>query len=687
MRHLSQRTLAAVIVCTCIALCLVTPVSAFYFEFHYFETDKLVYEVGETINMVAKLIADFSEDGWCYVSFAVVTDQGPTFSNSYYIPSSNDVRYFNSYYTIMPEDTSPGPIGSQAFVIFNVEIYDSYSQGGGDTIVVNITRGHLSVVPLSLLSIEFNTNTTIEFKVTSTHNQSIPYGNRPVTVTLLNSTFDPIIQSNTITSSSGNVQMNWTSTTGPPEEYTVVVEGNGTEDFLPFSESFPIEVTRAASNLTVLSSPSSVHCQTPDGSQIESVDILIEQTTWGGQPISDSIIQWETSFSSGIMNFLGNGHYSVSISFNVEPGLYNVNLTSVNPFYQNESELVIVDVIPYVVQLSTTNSSWSTIRGSNNTLNISINSTLLQSQVIPIAIIDSIGEIGANMSVITNSLTELVIPIADNTSLGPHTITIEISDSSFLAQESLELEIIVYGTINVTAGFDLVYYGETAEIDFNVTDDNGQKVRTVDVRIFADTAVSPFVTISNANITFSIQVLFPLSIYPGLHSLYLYVSSPWCEETNISQSIVIWMRTSIVIIVGNPDPPGPTSSLGISPTGYDSDLIFSTSSSGSIISPPPILVSGTTFTEPPTTLDTSLESCPRLSSGTSNRSTDSANSLTSESGNGHTVLSRNDLNGKVPELLAINSSTDFDVQPYDMTPHSADSSPDKTTSASMPRSF
>ncbi len=673
MGHLSQRSLAAIFVCTFIALCLVTPVSAFYFEFHYFETDKLVYEVGETMNMVARLIADFSEDGWCYVSFAVVTDQGPAFSNSYYISPSSETRYFNSSYTILPEDTSPGSIGTQTFVVFNVEIYDSYSQGGGDTIVVNITRGHLSVVPLSLLNIEVDTNTTLEFKVMSMHNQSIPYGNSPVTVTLLNSTFDPILQSNTTTSTSGEVQMNWTDTTGPPGDYTVIVEGNGTEDFLPFSESFPITVTRSSSNLTVLSSPSSIHCQTPDGSRIESVDIVTEQTTWGGQPISDSIIQWETSFSSGIMNSLSNGLYSVSIPFNVEPGLYNVNLTSVNPLYQNESELVTVDVRPYIVQLSTTNSSWSTTRGSNITLNISINSTFLQSQVIPIAIIDSIGEIEANMSVIANSLTELIFTITDNTSLGPHIVTIEICDISFIAQVSLELEIIVHGTINVNAGFDLVYYGETTEIALNVTDDSGQNVAIVDVRIYADKADVPFITINNANITYPIQVLFPLSIYPGLHNLHLYVSSPWCEETNISQPIVIWMRTSIVIIVGNPDPPSPTSPVDISLINYDSDLILSTSSSGSIIRPPPILVSGTTFTESPTTLDTSLESCPRLSSGTSNCSTDLANSLTSESGNGHTVLNRNDLNGGVPELLAINSSTDLDVQPYDTTPHSADS--------------
>jgi hypothetical protein len=659
---------------------MVTPVSAFYFEFHYFETDKLVYEVGETINMVAKLIADFSGDGWCYVSFAVVTDQGPTFSSSYFISPSSNPRYFNSSYTILPEDTSPGVNGTQAFVIFNVEIYDSYSQGGGDTVIVNITRGNLGVVPMSPLNIEFNANTTLDFKVVSIHNQSIPYRNSPVTVTLFNSTSYPILQSNTATTSNGAIQINWTDTTGPPGNYTVVVAGNGTEDFLPFSESFPLTVTRAGSNLTVLSVPSSVHCQTPDGSQIDSVDILVEQTTREGQPISASIIQWETSFSSGTMNALGNGLYNVSIPFNTEPGFHNVSLTSANPLYRNESESITVDVIPYIVQLSTTNDTWSAKRGNNITLHISINSTLLQSQLIPIEITDSIGEIEANMLVAANSPSAITLSISDNTSLGLHTISIEVIGGSFIAQDPLELEIIVNGTIHVNAVFDVIYYGELAAINLNVTDDNGLSVESIDVRIFGDTIVTPFAIISNGSTSLSMEILFPLWIYPGSHILHLYINSPWCDETNISQSIVIWMRTSIIIVVGNPNPPIPLSPVQISPIDYDAEVIFSTSSSGSIINPPPIFVSGTTSTELPTTLETSLESCPRLSSGTNNRSTDLANSFISESGNGHMVLKRSELNGGAAELLAINSSTDLDVQPYDITPHSADSCPETMTS-------
>jgi hypothetical protein len=667
---LSQRTLASIIVCTCIVFGLVAPVSAFYFDFHYFETDKLVYEVGETINMVAELIADFSGDGWCYVSFAVVTNQGPAFSDLYYVSPSTDIRHFNSSYTILPEDTSPEVNGAQASVIFNVEIYDSYSQGEGDTVVVNITRGHLSVLPLSPLNIEFNKNSTLDFKVASAHNQSIPYRNSPVTVALLNSTSDSILQIDTTTSSDGEVWVNWTDTTGPPGDYTVTIAGNGTESFLPFSDSFPLVATRAVSKLTVLSAPPSIHCQTPDGSKTESADIVVDQRTQDNQSISDSTILWTTTFSSGTMSKLDNGLYSVSIPITVDPGLYSVNFTAVNPLYRNESESVIIDVIPYVVYLSTTNATWSTTRGNNITLTISINSTSLQSQLIPIEIFDSTGEINTTVSVTANSRAEITFPISSNTSLGSHTMSIKLLESSYSVDDPIDLEINIHGVIDVDVEFSLVYYGETAQIDISSTDDNGQRVELIDLRIYADSASTPFFTINNANATSSIEVPFLLNIYPGLHILHLYISSPWCEEANTSQSVTIWMKTSIMIILGEPNPPGPTY---LPSTDYDSDLILSTISSGSIINPPPILVSETMSIESPTTLETSLESCPRLSSGTNNRSTDSANSLISESGKGHAVLNRSDLRGGTLELLAINSSTDLDVQPYDIIPHSADS--------------
>ena len=55
-----QRRLAIISLSIIIILGMSLSVTAFYFDFQYFETDKMVYEVGETVDMVARLIADFN---------------------------------------------------------------------------------------------------------------------------------------------------------------------------------------------------------------------------------------------------------------------------------------------------------------------------------------------------------------------------------------------------------------------------------------------------------------------------------------------------------------------------------------------------------------------------------------------------------------------------------------------------
>lgn len=676
---MKSKTLAAIIVSFYITLCCVSPVSAFYFEFNYFETDKLVYEIGETINMVAQLTADFSESGWCYVSFAVVTDQGPSFSDSYYIPPSSDVRLLNSSYTILPEDTSPGVNGSQAFIIFNVEIFDSYSQGDGDTIIVNITRGSLDVTPLTPLSIEFDTNTTLDFRVVSAHNQSIVYENSPVNVTLFNSTSHQIHQTSTTTSPDGKVELNWTDSTGPPGDYTIKISGNGTNDFLPFSKSFPLSVTRAESNLTVVSAPISVHCQTSDGSQIESATVLVEQTTMEGQAIADSILQWETSFSTGSMSNLGNGFYSALIPFNTGPGTYHVNLTATNSLYRNEYESISIDAIPYTVELYSPNATFIAYRGSNVSISLSINSSLLQSQPIPIELVDQIAEIGTIVSVAANTQATVILYIDNSTTTGLHTVSVELRNESYINQASLELEILVHSSIEADVGLDSIFYGETTEIILNVTDENGQEVEFIDIMVYVDDDVSAFTISTGINTSLPIQISFPAWISPGSHILRFSITSTWCNEFNISKPVIVWMRTSITVSVGTQQGSGTISEPSIIPT-QDSALIFAASSSGVIISPPPIFASETTSISSPDTLVTSRESCPRLSSGINNLSTDPAKSLTSESGNGHTVLIRRDLKGGSIEFLAMSSSTDLEVHPYEIIPHSAVSGPSTTTS-------
>ena len=166
---MNQKIFFACILSAVLIFGFMKPVSAFSFELYYFETDKLVYEVGETVNMVAKILADFSEEGWCHLSFGVVTELGPVYNEDYFISSSSEIRFFNSSYIINPDDTMPGPNGTQAFAVFDIEIFDMFSQGDGDTIEINITRGHLTATPATPLILNYGQNTTIDLIISSIH--------------------------------------------------------------------------------------------------------------------------------------------------------------------------------------------------------------------------------------------------------------------------------------------------------------------------------------------------------------------------------------------------------------------------------------------------------------------------------------------------------------------------------------
>ncbi|MBE0525621.1 MAG: hypothetical protein IH631_01675, partial [Candidatus Thorarchaeota archaeon] len=154
--------------------------TAFYFDFQYFETDKMVYEVGETVDMVARLIADFSPEGWCYVSFAAVTDLGPAFADEYFISASPNPRMLNSAYTISPDDTNPDENGTIAHILFNVEIFDTVSQGAGDNIEITITRGHLTVDSVTPMIVQSDDNATLVSRVVSIYDSTINYANQPI---------------------------------------------------------------------------------------------------------------------------------------------------------------------------------------------------------------------------------------------------------------------------------------------------------------------------------------------------------------------------------------------------------------------------------------------------------------------------------------------------------------------------
>ena len=324
---------------------LISPVSAFYFEFDYFETDKLTYEVGETIHMVAKATADFSEDGWCYVSFAVVTDSGSVFDDDYFIPPSPDTRIIASSYIIQPEHTSPGVNGTSGFVIFNIEAFDGYSQGASETIGINITRGPLTAYALEPLSVPYGTDKSFDLGIVSAHNNNVTLSNSPILIDIHNSNNELVVLSNDTTDNDGVVTVNWNSSMGPPGEYNLTVSCNGTNAFRPLSESLTLTVQPPESSLTVISHSDSVHCQSYDGSHTDLADLIVKHLDHISEPINDSAIRWSTEFGNGNMTSLGNGTYSSTIAFSVDPGLYLVNVTATNPSYQAAQTSVLITAI------------------------------------------------------------------------------------------------------------------------------------------------------------------------------------------------------------------------------------------------------------------------------------------------------------------------------------------------------
>ncbi|MFW9793348.1 MAG: hypothetical protein ACFFEE_03510, partial [Candidatus Thorarchaeota archaeon] len=441
-------------------VCVVTPVSAFYFDFQYFETDKLVYEVGETINMVAKLTADFSNQGWCYVSFAVVTDLGPVFADEYFISPSPDVRYLNSSYTILPEHTSPNVTGAQAFALFNVEIFDTVSQGAGDNIEITIVRGHLDIVPKTSLEVQSGTDTTLLFKVESIHNDSIVYADEMVSIQVKDSNSQTVLDTNLLTTLSGQVSLNWNDSIGPPGLYDLTISSAGNEDFLSFSESFQIIVLPDQSNLFVVSAPTSIHCQSPDGSYIEQADIIVEHTNLDLSPVNDSIVTWETSFGNGLMTNQGNGQYSVTIPFQTSSGNQTVNITATNPQFQTAQGSIIINVLPNTLQFIPLQSSWNVTRGQDVTIDFIIESELDWNQSIHTQFIDENHEFIFESDIHPGTTSHLLISTSASYSVGLHNVNIATNNSYYEFQSISQFTLGIIGRMNLNTSIHSAFYGE-----------------------------------------------------------------------------------------------------------------------------------------------------------------------------------------------------------------------------------
>ena len=470
--------------------CLVAPVSAFYFDFQYFETDKLVYEVGETIDMVAKLIADFSDEGWCYVSFAIVTDLGPSFADEYFIPPSPAVRYLNSSYTILPEHTSPNETGVQAFALFTVEIFDTVYQSAGDNIEITINRGHLTTIPLSSLSVQYGLNISFPLKIASIHNSNVVYSGESVILHVEDSDSNTVLHSNTTTTSEGMVYLNWSDSFGSPGLYNLTVSGGGNEDFLPFADSLQVTVFPAQSNLIIISSPESVFCQSPDGSQIEQAEIIVEHIDNDSNPVNDSTVQWTTTFGSGALTNIGNGLYSNTIPFNISPGSYHINLTATNPKYQTAEATSVVNVLANPLQFTAIQPSWNVTRGDNITIEFLIESTLDWNQSIQLQFIDEAMQFSSVTHVQPNVSSFLTIPIWHNVSVGQHAVNISSMNEYYQFTVTPQINLVVTGTIEANVSDEIAFYNETLEFNLEVLDDNNQSVSLVEISIFCDNYIT-----------------------------------------------------------------------------------------------------------------------------------------------------------------------------------------------------
>ncbi len=376
---MQKYNLGAVSFSAIIVFCLVSPVSAYYFEFISFETDQLVYEVGETINMVASLIADYSESGWCYVSFAVVSDIGTVHTDGYSIPASTNPQFPVSSYLITPSDTNPGINGTQAYVMFSAEIYDTFSEGGSDSIVVNITRGRLETIPLVSLVKTYGQNSSFSFRVQSIHTDNVVYSNENLSIVIRNNQADIVCEINTTTDINGEFEFIWDTSLGPPSTYNMSISSIGTEDFIPFTESFSVIIEPAQSKLSVISAPEVVYCQSPDGVLYEYAEITIEHLDYQNIPLTNSTVAWTFESTSGIMNHIGSGYYNAFVPIHSNPGTFFVNFSATNSVCQSSYNYTTIEVI-------------------RRTLNLNYNTPILgvanTSFTISIMVIDEIESIG-----------------------------------------------------------------------------------------------------------------------------------------------------------------------------------------------------------------------------------------------------------------------------------------------------
>ena len=618
-----QRKLAIIPLSIIIILGMTLSVTAFYFDFQYFETDKMVYEVGESVDMVARLIADFSPEGWCYVSFAAVTDLGPAFADEYFISASPNPRMLNSSYAILPDDTSPGENGTTAHILFNVEIFDTVSQGAGDNIEITITRGHLTFVPVTPLIVQSDSNTTLISRVVSIYDNSIEYANESINIQIDNPSSEKILDTNTTTNPDGSFSFNWNNSMGLPGIYDLIVSGSGNEDFLGFSNSLPLSVVPTASNLTAVSAPSSIQCQSPDGSHFENVNITVRHEAADYSGISDSTILWNTGFNNGIMTNIGDGFYTTIIPFQTPPGFYMINITTSNLRYQTNTQLIPIDANENILHFYPVQTNISAVHGNNTSIEFSIEEEFDWGQEITLQFTDNFGEFSLSKDVTPDLLSSLTLSAWYNLSIGPHIVTSNPQSAYYNFSGLHEFQFNVIGELNISAVVEPTFYGTNLSFNLSVYDINSNVVDPVTIKVYYSNESTPFASILQISPTQGISLPLPLRIEPGEHTFSFEITAPYFVSSVLKENVTVWMNTSIIVIIEISSRDSSQSLIyqQIEESTYCDLAIVASNSAGSIIRPPPILFNGITSTVSLTTRETSLNICPRFNSGTSILST------------------------------------------------------------------
>lgn len=287
------------------------------------------------------------------------------------------------------------------------------------------------------------------------------------------------------------------------------------------------------------------------------------------------------------------------IPFNISPGSYDINFTAINPQYQTAETTTVVNVLANPLQFSAIQPYWNVTRGDNVTIEFLIEPTLDWNQSIQLQFTDEAMQFSLVSDVQPNISSFLTIPIWHNISVGQHTVNISSMNEHYQFTTTPQINLIVTGTLEANVSVATAYYDETLEFNLEVLDDNNQSVSLVEISIFCDNAITPFALTGYVNSSTTQTVSLPMWISPGIHNITFRINSQYFKTINYSISIRVWMRTNITIVISTSDyiVEGPQ------------DLAISRRiSSGSIMSPPPILFKGITSTNPSTARLTSLDS-------------------------------------------------------------------------------